>query len=150
MDVDKLCPTSLEIVNTALGSQAVSVGIPALSIFSSVMEEDPCLFFTFPWWSSYARPRHLILLPQFDLLPRKCGGQEASAFNQIILIFNILLIYWVSDLARKMQNQLDFTIWILKMIGCLFSPNTEDFKCCQAIVSNTCILITYCVLKATK
>ena len=40
MDVDKLCPTGLEIVNTALGSQAVSVGIPALSIFSSVMEED--------------------------------------------------------------------------------------------------------------
>lgn len=58
MDVDKLCPTCLEIVNTALGIQTVSAGVSALSIFSSMMEEDTCLFFTFSWWSSYASLRH--------------------------------------------------------------------------------------------
>lgn len=40
MDVDKLRPKCLEIVNTALDIQVVSVGIPILSIFSSMMEED--------------------------------------------------------------------------------------------------------------
>ena len=62
MDVDKLRPKCLEIVNTALDIQVVSVGIPILSIFSSMMEEDTCLFFSFPWWSSYACLRLLILL----------------------------------------------------------------------------------------
>ena len=39
MDVDKLCSNCLEIVNTALGIEAVSVGVPTLSIFSSMMRK---------------------------------------------------------------------------------------------------------------
>lgn len=111
-------------------------------------------------WGSYACHRHFnfvcdVAYPQPNLLPSKSGTEEASALNQIILLLDILLIYRVSDLARKIQNQLDFNIWNLQMIDCLFSPNIdllnlEDFKCCQAILSNTCILMTYCALKSTK
>ena len=67
MDVDKLCPNCLEIVDMGLGIQAVSVGIPALSIFRSMTEEDTCLFSTVPWWSLYTCLRHLILLPLVSL-----------------------------------------------------------------------------------
>lgn len=160
MVAEKLHRICLEMMNVALGSQVVSVKIPLVSMFSSVMEEDTCLLFNFLIMGLICLPQTSefclwYAYPQRNLLPSKSGTEEASAPNLIILLLDILLIYQVSDLARKIQDQFDFNIWNLQMIDCLFSPNTdllnlEDFKCCQVILSNTCILMTYCALKSTK
>lgn len=47
MVAEKLHPICLEMMNMAVGSQVVSVKIPVVSMFSSVMEEDTCLLYSF-------------------------------------------------------------------------------------------------------